>query len=292
MDHSAPGLSVGHASSRVVDRHRRGLVPLPARLVGATQGRAPCRGITRRPSREARTGSLRPRPPGGSSASTIVDLSPSGTAIVQAVRLGTPRPLRTASSRRSSRSAVASEQASAGTGTRCPPSAVELGILLERDGQRQVLPAGESENRRRTRHRRRSETSDVARDHAARGRVPSAAVVARSHPHTSQPSVRSSSPGSRRSRRASLHSSIRWIASQVSLAANRSCRPRAIRACRSPRRLVSSSRRLVTISRNARQPEDPQDERQVSRSAAPRPAAPPRRGSPRSNRAAAPPGAG
>ena len=87
-------------------------------------------------------------------------------------------------------------------------------------------------------------------------------------------------------------SSIRWIASQVTLAANRSCRPRASRGRKSPRRLASSSRRLVRISRNARQPEIPRISGEHLVLAAPRPAAPRRRGTPRSSRAAAPPAAG
>src|SRR5208337_4256011 len=77
---------------------------------------------------------------------------------------------------------------------------------------------------------------------------------------------------------AESQSSIRWMPSHVNLAAWRSCRPRIIRACKSPRRLVSSSRRLVTTTRNARQPEMPKTSARNSlRRATPRSTAPQRK---------------
>ena len=81
--------------------------------------------------------------------------------------------------------------------------------------------------------------------------------MARTRPDESQPRSRAVRSTTSRADGAESQSSTRWMASQVTLAACRSCRPRTIRAWKSPRRLSSSSRRLVTTTRNARHPEIP-----------------------------------
>ena len=117
-----------------------------------------------------------------------------------------------------------------GTGRRCRPPASHRSAWCSDDGQHEVLPPLES--------RKVAVGPDIAADPLAgavgRARLavedgPAVAVAVRAAGRRSRASAAVSARTSQIASRLS-QSSIRWIASQVTLAAYRSCRPRASRA--------------------------------------------------------------
>ena len=193
-------------------------------------------------------------------------------------------------SSRSSRSAVASE-------SRCrnrkamSAARGELERLVQRDGQQQVLATGESENRRRPRQRRRP-----------LGRRRIGVVVPLEDRRARRACTRSGSAS---------QPSVRVVSSRISqivvervaeldpldrLPGHLGREPLLPAADQPGLEVAAQVRQLVAAgwsgSGGTPGSRDPQDQREDLVLAAPRPAAPRRRGTPRSSRARAPPAAG